>query len=605
MNKSTILLVTLLLLSFYSCIPLERVQAAYQGYPDMRTFDFNDLASSLKVRGTAYIYENIDYGGASKYFSTIDVPSLNTYGWNDKISSLTVDGSITLFEHDNYVGRTVTFVNTPDPNENLGYSWGTNPSLVKSQGAWDSRVWGWDTSALELLGPDTDNYVNWPSDGLVSSQCKDSMSRPRWGACNFDQGYSMDQRYIPNLQACKSMFGDYIGSLKLQGTVTLYENVNYGGASITIGPCTGLQGWIPDLAAYGWNRPTRSLHLYDGSTLSVYSMTNYYLGHQVGALITFATPSYQPMLQIGNAQTITLEGCVKDWYTDGLGYGSCSWTGVKFDIWAVESPTRDPNGRKLMLELYFVRMGMNLWWGNAIAKPGLNKMVAIDCYPESVQRTVHPGNIQRWKVDALRFLTDCAGDYGIDIWSWYIAQISFTVESGSDLPFCETPVCRCSLTKLRMCYTVPMGGGGCPYLNTWNGKQYVNEGLLNIHNPDGNDVFNVHTLTTTPRNARGNYVFKLVEHPQTISDIDQVRLFAVLEDSKVIQLPLIYARHSEYGNVLPELLLSDNWRATELGANWNKGISQSIELKFKALPPNIKVQAIIFQIEGCNRIAKV
>lgn len=197
MNKTAILLVTLLLLSFYSYFSFEHVQAAYQGYSNLGTFDFNDLASSLKVRGTAYIYENIDYGGASKYFSTIDVPSLNTYGWNDKMSSLTVDGSITLYEHDNYGGRTVTFVSTPDPNENLGNYWSANPSLVKTQGKWDSRVWGWDTSYLELLGSDTDNYVNWISDGLVSSQCKDSQSRPRWGVCNFDQGYSLDQRWIP------------------------------------------------------------------------------------------------------------------------------------------------------------------------------------------------------------------------------------------------------------------------------------------------------------------------------------------------------------------------------------------------------------------------
>jgi hypothetical protein len=540
MNKTAILLVTLLLLSLYSYLSFEHVQAAYQGYSNLGTFDFNDLASSLKVRGTAYIYENIDYGGTSKYFSTIDVPSLNAYGWNDKMSSLTVDGSITLYEHDNYGGRTVTFVSTPDSNENLGNYWSTNPSLVKTQGKWDSRIWGWDTSYLELLGSDTDNYVNWISDGLVSSQCKDSQSRPRWGVCNFDQGYSLDQRWIPDLRASSQqdsgIIGDYVRSLKLQGTVTLYENVNYGGASITIGPYYGTQGWIPDLAVYGWNRPTRSLHLYDGSTLTVYSLTNYIHAPSHGfGMLTFATPAYQPpLLRIGDVASMTLEGSVKDWYTDGLGYGSCSWTGAKFDIWAVENPSRPLNGRKLMLELYFVRMGMNLWWGNAIAKPGLNKMVAIDCYPESVQRTVHPGNVQRWKIDALRFLTDCAGDYGIDIWSWYLAQISFDVESGSSLPFCETPVCGCSLTKFRMCYTNPTGGGGCPYAYSWNGQQYVEDNNImpasEMNNgTDTKDYYKLEQpLVPTCQDTQFSlYSLQIREFEHEHDYIDQVKLMAI------------------------------------------------------------------------------
>jgi hypothetical protein len=585
----------------------------FEGYADLSTFDFDNLASSLKVRGTAIMFDGKTYTGDSKYYpQDIDVPSLNAIGWNDKASSLKVDGSITLYEHDNYGGRTVTFVSTSDPNENLGYLWGTNPNLIKSQGKYESRVWGWDTSYLELLGPDSENYMNWVSDGLVSAQCKDSITRSRWGVCNFDQGYSMDQRWISDLKASgqtdSGYFGDYVRSLKLQGTVTLYENVNYGGASITLGPFSGVQGWISDLTAYGWSHTTRSIHLYNGSTLTVYALPNYVHAPDHGfGMLTFATPSYQPMLRIGDQQSITLEASVKDWYTDGLTYGSCSWTGAKFDVWAVESPTRAFSGRKLMLELYFLRMGMNLWWGNAIAKPGLNKMVAIDCYPESVQRTVHPGGIQRWKVDLLRFLVDCAGDYGIDIWSWYIAQVSFDVESGSSLPYCESPICRCSLTKFRVCYKPYPGGGGggCPYLNTWDGKQYVNEGLLDIHDAEGNDVFATHTLTTTPKKVYRDFQFRLVEHQQTISNIDQVRLFAALKNGKLVELPLVYAVHSEYGNVLPELIASDNLRIEERGANWNKGVSQSISLSFRALSSSAKVQSFIFVIEGSNMFVKV
>ena len=146
--------------------------------------------------------------------------------------------------------------------------------------------------------------------------------------------------------------------------------------------------------------------------------------------------------------------------------------------------------------------------------------------------------------------------------------------------------------------------GGCPILYVWNGEFYAYEGLLNIHNPDGVDVIYNHTLTNMPELVNGTYLFRLVEHPQTHSYIDQVKLYAILTDGGIIKLPLIYACHSEYGNVLPQLLLSDDWKTETLGANWNNGVSQSITLKFAALPPNIKAKAFIFQIEGNNPIAK-
>jgi hypothetical protein len=147
--------------------------------------------------------------------------------------------------------------------------------------------------------------------------------------------------------------------------------------------------------------------------------------------------------------------------------------------------------------------------------------------------------------------------------------------------------------------------GGCPILYTYDGNGYVVEGLLNIHDSTGTDIIANRTLTTTPARVRGTYEFLLVEHPQTISQIDQVKLYAVLQDGKTIELPLVYAWHSEYRNVLPQLQVSDEWKTTELGANHNDGVSQTIELRFRALPPTSKIRAFIFQIEGNNWIVKV
>jgi thermitase len=145
---------------------------------------------------------------------------------------------------------------------------------------------------------------------------------------------------------------------------------------------------------------------------------------------------------------------------------------------------------------------------------------------------------------------------------------------------------------------------GCPYLYVNNGKEYVNQGLLDIHDSTGADVNSLFTLFTMPKRVKGTYELRLVEHPKTHSSIDQVKLFAVLEDKTIVQLQLLSAVHSDYGNVLPQLLLSDDVKVELLGADFNKGTSQSIELKFLALPPNIETIGFFFTIEGNNRIIK-
>ena len=148
------------------------------------------------------------------------------------------------------------------------------------------------------------------------------------------------------------------------------------------------------------------------------------------------------------------------------------------------------------------------------------------------------------------------------------------------------------------------GGGGCPFLQVWDGSDYVDEGLLSIHNAEGVDVTYEHVLMTVPARVNGAYEFRLVEHPKTISHIDQIQLHAVLEDGTVEELHLMSAQHSEDGNVLNLLLNSDDCRVEEKGAVHNGGTSQSIDLKFTALRPNAKAVGFIFTIEGYNMICK-
>lgn len=148
------------------------------------------------------------------------------------------------------------------------------------------------------------------------------------------------------------------------------------------------------------------------------------------------------------------------------------------------------------------------------------------------------------------------------------------------------------------------GGGGCPFLQVWNGTDYVNEGLLDIHNAVAVDVTYEHTLMTVPVPVDGAYGFRLIEYPTTISDIDQVQLRAVLEDGTIEELPLQAAWHSEDGNVHNLLRKSDDRRAEEKGADHNGGVSQSIDLEFAALGPQAEAVGFIFTIEGYNPFYK-
>ena len=149
------------------------------------------------------------------------------------------------------------------------------------------------------------------------------------------------------------------------------------------------------------------------------------------------------------------------------------------------------------------------------------------------------------------------------------------------------------------------GGGGCPFLQVWDGSEYVDEGLLDIHNAEATDVIYEHAVATVPEPISGRYAFRLTEHPMTISDIDQVQLRAILEDGTMQELPLRKAWHSEDSNVRNLLLYSDDLRVEELGADHNGGTSQSIDLEFAAIGPNTKAVAFIFTIEGYNPFYKI
>lgn len=149
----------------------------------------------------------------------------------------------------------------------------------------------------------------------------------------------------------------------------------------------------------------------------------------------------------------------------------------------------------------------------------------------------------------------------------------------------------------------PGGGGGCPILYTFNGTRYIEEGLLDIHDINGNDRTYFHPLQTAPYPLNNKIHLKLTEHPKTISTIDQVRLYGRLENGQWVSLRLKSAIHSTIGEVRSVLKHSDDLKVTTLGEDHNNGISEFIDLEFNLKGAKSFLE-FVFIIEGNNEIVK-
>lgn len=346
------------------------------------------------------------------------------------------------------------------PYDNIGTEWTRNPNLILSDGSWDSRVWQWSSSSLELYHGDDNNYVNWIEDGKVDSQAQDWAGGP-YIASNFDQGYEKYENEIYDLSTWGN-WNDRSCSLRVEGSVTIFDGIGYTGNSLT------LTSDVQDLDLYNWNSKASSLKLTLGSRVTLYSIPDY-----SGDSITFVAPSYQPPdLKIADKNSITLEGVVNNWYTDT--WTGPGWTGVKFDVFAVEDRYSN-TGKTLMLEMYLLRDGANLAWsaynfiqgcsGNEREgfrgppfQSAYNYLVALDAFSGIANMTVYPGNVAKWTIDVKALMQRaCDHDWGVapsnyhlDIEKLNIVKVSFTVESA----YFGSPVrTGCTLNRLRLAYT--------------------------------------------------------------------------------------------------------------------------------------------------------
>jgi hypothetical protein len=143
------------------------------------------------------------------------------------------------------------------------------------------------------------------------------------------------------------------------------------------------------------------------------------------------------------------------------------------------------------------------------------------------------------------------------------------------------------------------GGGQCPTLFVWNGTAYVDYGVMNIHNPTGEDVIREVPIQAEDVGISNHKaLFRLREGWEGLncseSVIDQVKLYALDNDGNRYLCSLTSAEHSSSGNVLPQLLRSDEWKVQTL-------LLETIDLTFVVLPHQ-SIQSFTFVIEGCNVI---
>jgi len=133
--------------------------------------------------------------------------------------------------------------------------------------------------------------------------------------------------------------------------------------------------------------------------------------------------------------------------------------------------------------------------------------------------------------------------------------------------------------------------GGCPTLFVWNGTDYAEEGILNIHAES--DITIQHAIWNTLALNKGVYKLQLRELDEFTSHIDQVKLYAVDGEEVWHNCPLIHAYHTELGKVTWKLIFDDDNRV-------DLEPTEIIDLKFLPSIPYHETAYFIFEINGHN-----
>jgi len=129
-------------------------------------------------------------------------------------------------------------------------------------------------------------------------------------------------------------------------------------------------------------------------------------------------------------------------------------------------------------------------------------------------------------------------------------------------------------------------------LFVWNGTDYADEGILDIHAES--DVTVQHKIQNILIFENGDYKLQLRELDNFTSHIDQVRLYAVDYEGEWHLCPLTYAYHNELGKVKHTLRFDDDNRV-------DLKPTEVIDLEFAPPISYDKTAYFIFEINGFNK----
>ena len=180
------------------------------------------------------------------------------------------------------------------------------------------------------------------------------------------------------------------------------------------------------------------------------------------------------------------------------------------------------------------------------------------------------------------------------IWVFYdTGWISHTVKVTAEMQYYDWAAgSKTVSSSVYMSVLKNTGGDPCPTLFTWNGEEYVDEGVLDIHG--SSDVTVRHVVpkeNLAPEN--GKLMLSLRELDEYTSHIDYIKLFAAYDNGLTRECHLTKAEHNKLGNVKRTLMFDDAKRVDLYP-------SQEIDVQFAA-PPNFnEVDFFIFEINGVN-----
>jgi hypothetical protein len=184
-------------------------------------------------------YEHTNYGGGS-FSMTVgtdnaDLRYISAGNWNDKVSSLKLGKNVcvTAYENINYGGATCNFIGSGQCVRGItnlvDWGWNDKMSSIKVKN-WD-ECGGVEPESNQVIFYEHKNFQGSYQVATVDGDVKDMRS---WNSQNWN---------------------DRVSSMKIGSDVcvTIWENINYGGAKSSM---TGNQGCVMDymnLVNNGWN----------------------------------------------------------------------------------------------------------------------------------------------------------------------------------------------------------------------------------------------------------------------------------------------------------------------------------------------------------------